>query len=179
MSIYTKTGDTGFTSLIGGTRVAKSDPRVEAYGSVDEINAHLGVVRSYITDNETLIILHHIQEALMTISAHLANDGSCKTLPPLRHTSIILLEESIDRMQEQLPPLKLFLLPGPPVAAAHCQVARTVCRRAERTVVALGAEATLSQIVIFLNRLSDYLFVLSRFITLQHNALELYYDPNK
>jgi len=179
MSIYTKTGDTGFTSLIGGTRVTKNDPRVEAYGSVDELNAHIGVVRSYITDNYTLSVLHRIQEELMTISAHLANDGSCKTLPPLKQTSEVLLEESIDLMQEQLPPLKLFLLPGPPIAAAHCQVARTVCRRAERTVVALDTDAVLSQIISFLNRLSDYLFVLSRFFTFQNQALELFYDPCK
>ena len=166
MSIYTKTGDQGATSLIGGTRVAKNHPRVEAYGTVDELNSHIGVVRAYLANETTSALLRQIQETLMTLSAHLANDGSCKTLPDLSNDSIGLLETSIDHMQEELPPLKSFVIPGPPVASAHCHVARTVCRRAERAVVALGRDATSPQITIYLNRLSDFLFVLSRYLDL-------------
>ena len=165
MNVYTKKGDSGTTSLIGGTRVAKNDPRVEAYGVVDEVIAHLGVVRTFFTDKATTELLQHIQEALMTLSAHLANDGSHKNLPPVKQESIELLETSIDRMQEKLPPLQSFVIPGPPPAAAHCHVARTVCRRAERAVVALGANSVAPEIIIYLNRLSDFLFVLSRTIS--------------
>jgi cob(I)alamin adenosyltransferase len=166
MNIYTKTGDGGSTSLIGGTRVAKNHPRVEAYGTVDELNSHIGVVRAHLTDEATNELLLSIQEALMTLSAHLANDGSHRGLPPIKHDSITLLEIAIDRIQEELPALKSFVVPGPPVAAAHCHVARTVCRRAERTVVALGADATHPEITTYLNRLSDFLFVLSRYLVI-------------
>jgi len=167
VKIYTKSGDAGATSLLGGSRVPKNYPRVEAYGNVDEVIAHIGLVRASLTDAATSELLQQIQEALMTLSAHLANDGSHKKIPPFKEESIALLENSIDAMQEQLPPLSSFVLPGPPLAAAFCQVARTVCRRAERSVVALGAEATPPQTVTYLNRLSDFLFVLGRLIALK------------
>jgi cob(I)alamin adenosyltransferase len=179
VKIYTKGGDTGLTSLIGGTRVAKNHPRVEAYGAVDELNAHIGVMGASLTDAALIELLHSIQEALMTLSAHLANDCSYQTLPSIKQESIEYLETFIDRMQEQLPPLNSFVLPGPPAAAAHCQVARAVCRRAERAVVALGAEETPPFIIVYLNRLSDFLFVLGRFVTLQQGVPEVYYHPNK
>jgi len=167
VKIYTKNGDAGATSLIGGGRVPKNHPRVEAYGNVDEVIAHIGLVRAYVTDTATSGLLQQIQETLMVLSAHLANQGSHKKLPPLKEESIALLETSIDAIQEQLPPLSSFILPGPPLAAAFCQVARTVCRRAERSVVALGTEAAPPQTVTYLNRLSDFLFVLGRLIDLQ------------
>ena len=166
MKIYTKSGDAGATSLIGGTRVPKNHPRVEAYGSVDELIAHIGVVKVYLTNAATSALLQQIQETLMTVSAHLANDGSFKKLPPISEESIALLETSMDAMQEQLSPLSSFVIPGPPAAAAFGQVARTVCRRAERAVVALGADAVSQQVIIYLNRLSDFLFVLSRWVNL-------------
>ena len=179
MKVYTKTGDTGSTSLIGGRRVAKNHPCVDAYGTVDELNAHIGVVKAYLCEEppmeadahrhlpavaDLVAWLHQIQEALMILSSHLANDHLNRTiLPPLKQESTKLLEHAIDYMQMQLPSLQSFVIPGPPPAAAHCHVARTVCRRAERSVVALGGEAP-PEIVVYLNRLSDFLFVLSRYL---------------
>ena len=183
MKIYTKGGDCGQTSLIGGSRVAKNHPRVAAYGDVDELNAALGMIRAMLLHQAhpgpaaLAQALQAIQSHLMCLSAHLANDGSCHTLPALPQEGITFLEEAIDRMQEALPPLKSFVLPGPPLAAAQCQWARSVCRRAERSVIALDHEALAPHILIYLNRLSDYLFVLGRFICLKTDTPESFWLP--
>ena len=164
MRIYTKTGDSGQTSLIGGRRVAKNHPRVEAYGQVDELVAAIGVVRAYLEGSGFFDRLPLIQERLMMLSAHLACDGNTGRLPDVGEDIVADLEREIDQMQEQLPPISSFVLPGPPVAAAYCHVARTVCRRAERAVVALGGDASVRVVAVYLNRLSDFLFVLGRFV---------------
>ncbi|MCL1973998.1 MAG: cob(I)yrinic acid a,c-diamide adenosyltransferase [Bacteroidetes bacterium] len=165
MKIYTKTGDAGSTSLIGGRRVAKNHPRVEAYGNVDELIATLGAVRACLYENTLSDCLLPIQQELMNLAAHLANDASGKLLAPIEPESILALEQQIDRMQNELPPLTAFVLPGPPMAAAYCHIARTVCRRAERSVIALGPQAAAPEILCYLNRLSDFLFVYSRYIS--------------
>ena len=165
MKIYTKSGDAGSTSLIGGKRVAKNHPRVEAYGNIDELIAAIGMVRACLDGNASSHSLLTIQQELMTLAAHLAHEGSSKALAPVKPESILDLEQQIDRMQEELPPLSAFVLPGPPVAAAQCHIARTVCRRAERSVIALGPQAVAPEILCYLNRLSDFLFVCSRFLS--------------
>ena len=169
MKIYTKKGDTGATSLIGGNRVAKNHPRVEAYGHIDELISVIGVVRAHLNGTDLGRLLPSIQTHLMHLSAHLANDSNHVTLTPVEPDAVTELEQGIDQMQAQLPPLNSFVYPGPPLAAACCHVARTVCRRAERSVVALDANDLLPIVVPYLNRLSDYLFVLSRYLTLPQN----------
>ena len=162
--IYTKTGDKGQTSLFGGKRLPKHHIRIESYGTVDELNAFLAIVRDGLTDKKLLAVLFEIQNRLFTIGANLASDPSkeMKT-PDILESDIILLEKEIDRMEEELPILKNFILPGGHPLVSHCHVARCVCRRAERLVVALAENEAVAQILIqYLNRLSDYLFVLSR-----------------
>ena len=163
MKIYTKTGDLGQTSLFGGTRVTKDDARIEAYGTVDELSSFLGVARASSIPNEVDATLEQVQRDLFDIGAHLASPGTSRFhgVDPQR---IAELEQNIDAMERELTPLTNFILPGGSLTAAHLHVARTVCRRAERRVVALRDEspATLSTIA-YLNRLSDYLFVAARF----------------
>jgi cob(I)alamin adenosyltransferase len=168
MKVYTKTGDEGLTSLVGGARVPKNDIRVEAYGTVDELISFIGLLRAQpVTpaQNEDLL---HIEQCLMTVAAHLANDGSSKKLPELTDGHIRFLETHIDHISAGLPPLHAFVLPAPPAAAALCHVARSVCRRAERAALTVKQQAALpANIMIYLNRLSDYLFTLSRQLTLE------------
>ena len=163
MKIYTRTGDLGETSLFGGARVAKNDPRIEAYGTVDELSSFLGVARAAALPAETETVLEQVQRDLFDVGAHLASPGTSRFagVDPKR---IEELERAIDTMERDLVPLTNFILPGGTPAAAHLHVARTVCRRAERCVVALHdeSEATRSTIA-YLNRLSDYLFVAARF----------------
>lgn len=167
MKIYTKTGDTGETGLYGGIRVPKDAMRVEAFGTVDELNTCIGFVRSQIQDEELNAILHRIQNELFDIGADLATqDAHPKTaslrIPP---TLRIELEREIDRFEDQLPPLKNFILPGGSTGGAAVHLARTVCRRAERCVVSLAkAEMVNPEVLIYLNRLSDLLFVLARLV---------------
>jgi len=170
MKIYTKTGDRGTTSLAGGTRVSKTDPRVEAYGTVDELIAHLGLLRAFNHDHPQDEEIRQIQQCLMTISALLSTDEKTKkALPEIKPSDIHQLENSMDMMEKDLPPLRSFVLPSPPALVAQCHVARTVCRRAERTVIAASNQFIIDEHIIpYLNRLSDYLFVLSR--QLSHNA---------
>ncbi len=174
MKIYTRKGDSGETSLIGGKRVSKTDQRIEAYGTVDELNSIIGVVRDAATEKECDDFLTAVQNTLFTIGSELASAGDNKMqLPELRDTDIAQLEEEMDRMEEQLPALKNFILPGGDLAASHAHVARTVCRRAERRVVALARdEAVDEKIIRYLNRLSDYLFMLARYLTHQHGGVE-------
>jgi cob(I)alamin adenosyltransferase len=158
--IYTKTGDTGETGLYGGARVPKYHPRVEAYGTVDELNSYIGLVRDLMEAPQYLSVLKEIQDRLFTIGAVLASDPEKNMMTPdLKETDIQLLENQIDSMESALPDLKNFILPGGHPTVSYCNIARTVCRRAERLVVALNVDP-LS--IIYLNRLSDYLFVLGR-----------------
>ncbi|HYI08379.1 MAG TPA: cob(I)yrinic acid a,c-diamide adenosyltransferase [Thermoanaerobaculia bacterium] len=167
MKIYTRTGDHGQTSLFGGARVAKNDARIEAYGTVDELSSHIGVARASSLPVETDSILHQVQVDLFEVGAHLASPGTSR-FPGVKEARIVELERAIDSMESELAPLTTFILPAGSAVAAHLHVARTVCRRAERLVVALGDEspATLSTIA-YLNRLSDYLFVAARFANLR------------
>ncbi len=166
MKIYTKTGDKGATALVGGTRVSKTDLRVEAYGTVDELISHIGLLRSYPVNAQQSADLLRIQQDLMVASALLASDGGPKQLPEIQPEAIKALESAIDDMDTTLPALHAFLLPGPPAAAAQCHVARCVCRRAERTALKAAQQHTINENVItYLNRLSDYLFVLARQLT--------------
>ncbi len=165
MKIYTKTGDSGDTGLFGGPRVRKDAVRIEAYGTVDELNAVLGVVRSEAVPNEIDPTLERIQNQLFDVGAELATpDPSTHTLATIGKDQIGWLEEVIDRNEAQLEPLSEFILPGGTRAAAYLHLARCTCRRAERLVVRLAAEESISPCLItYLNRLSDLLFVLARF----------------
>lgn len=165
MKIYTKTGDKGLTSLIGGTRVPKYDLRIESYGTVDELNSYIGLIRCQQIGVHESNILKEIQDRLFTIGAELAADPerSRKKLPDLKTEDISLLELEMDWMNESLPDLTHFVLPGGNSTVSFCHVARCICRRAERLTVHLAAESHVNEnILIYLNRLSDYLFVLSR-----------------
>ncbi|MDB4903320.1 MAG: cob(I)yrinic acid a,c-diamide adenosyltransferase [Mucilaginibacter sp.] len=165
MKIYTKTGDKGFTSLIGGTRVVKHHIRIESYGTVDELNSYIGLIRDQDIDTHDKEILKHIQDRLFTIGSSLASDPekSRMIIPDLRLDDIEILEKEMDIMNENLPELKHFILPGGNNAISFCHIARCVCRRAERITVHLAEESTVDEKVnIYLNRLSDYLFTLAR-----------------
>jgi cob(I)alamin adenosyltransferase len=162
VKIYTKTGDTGETSLFGGTRVAKNDARIEAYGTVDELNSFIGLARALWPSSPIDGELDRVQSDLFDIGAHLAAPGTDR-FPGPEETRIESLERGIDAMTSELPPLTTFILPGGSPPAAQLHVARTVCRRAERLVVALGDERTIR----YLNRLSDYLFTAARFANLR------------
>ncbi len=165
--IYTKTGDKGTTSLIGGTKVSKAHLRIEAYGTVDELNAHIGLCKDQLTDEGSVNTLQEVQDRLFTVGSALACDPGKETkmsIPDLQETDCAFLEEQIDAMEKILPPMKSFILPGGHVAISQLHVARCVCRRAERCCVRLSAETSVEPIVIrYLNRLSDYLFVLARY----------------
>lgn len=180
MKIYTKTGDTGLTSLIGGTRVKKSHQRIEAYGTVDELNSYLGLIKDYSGNIIDISILKEIQDRLFTIGSVLAADPikSKMKLPDLKEGDIVLLELEMDKMNEKLPSLTHFILPGGDILASHCHIARCVCRRAERAVVALSAiDEVDSIIIIYLNRLSDYLFTLARYFIFLLNKEEIKWLP--
>jgi len=162
--IYTRTGDRGDTGLIGGRRVPKDALRVEAYGAVDELNAHLGAVRAQTADADTAELLDEIQHRLFDLGAELATPaGAGGAGPAIGDDAIDRLERTIDRLQALLPPLREFILPGGTPLAAALHVARTVCRRAERRLVTLAREETVrADLLRYLNRLSDFLFVLAR-----------------
>lgn len=178
--VYTKTGDKGTTSLVGGTRVSKTHVRLEAYGTVDELNAQIGLLLTYLTDVNDKDVVLKVQNKLFVIGSHLATDQE-KT--QLRQASIITpedvegLEQQIDTLDEALPPLKAFVLPGGSRGAAVCHVCRTVCRRAERRILALSEEYKISaEVLSYMNRLSDYLFVLSRKINVIQETNEIFWD---
>jgi cob(I)alamin adenosyltransferase len=165
MKIYTKTGDKGFTSLIGGTRVAKHHLRIESYGTVDELNSYIGLIRDQDIAGHDKEILKQIQDRLFTIGSSLAADPerSKMVIPDLHMADVELLEQEIDTMNEQLPELRHFILPGGNNTISFCHIARCICRRAERITVHLAEESTVDEKVnIYLNRLSDYLFTLAR-----------------
>lgn len=167
--IYTKTGDKGTTSLIGGTKVPKSHLRIESYGTIDELNSYIGLSADHINDIVTKTTLKEIQDRLFTIGSSLACDPEKEPLmkiPDLKSTDIGFLETEIDRMEAVLPPMKSFILPGGHVAVSTLHVTRCICRRAERICVNMQEEQLFVDplVIQYLNRLSDYLFVLSRYI---------------
>ena len=169
MKIYTKTGDAGNTSLIGGTKVPKSHIRIETYGTVDELNSHLGLLSDYIVDIDTRSQLKAVQDRLFVIGASLAVDPDKDTkmeIPDLHEGDVETLETEMDKMNEALPEMKHFILPGGHVAISQAHVCRCVCRRAERLCVAmLEAGLPVEPLIIkYLNRLSDYLFVVARYL---------------
>lgn len=160
-TIYTCTGDSGNTSLAGGTRVAKNHPRVEAYGTLDELNAHLGLLAASIYNAATIGFIEAIENTIFTIGCHLANENNQES--PVNESDIEKLEREIDTISASLPPLKSFILPANSEQAARANVCRTICRRAERVMVTLGKECTICpRAMVYMNRLSDYLFVLQR-----------------
>ncbi len=174
--IYTKTGDSGKTALFGGGRVPKNDLRVEAYGTVDELNAFTGLLRDMMLNENHKNFLEKIQNELFVIGSLLASVSDKNSfLPALTETAIHAIEKQIDDMEEQLPPLKNFILPGGHVVNSYCHIARTVCRRAERNVVALAAKNTnIDPIILtYLNRLSDYFFVLARTMSFELDVAEV------
>lgn len=181
MKIYTKTGDQGQTSLIGGTRVPKHHIRIETYGTVDELNSYIGMIRDLTGKNDHLnFILNEIQDRLFTIGSHLASDPekSRMKLPDLHESDVTLLEKEIDRMNESLPELKNFILPGGDTTASWCHLARCVCRHCERLVTQLAEQSEVHpSIIVYLNRLSDYLFVLARKILLESSKPEINWKP--
>ncbi|MCK9204507.1 MAG: cob(I)yrinic acid a,c-diamide adenosyltransferase [Bacteroidales bacterium] len=180
--IYTRTGDRGETSLSGGTRVSKCHERVEAYGNLDELNSFIGLIRDQDIDDHDREILQIIQENLFIAEAWIASDPEKKTtdLPPLGEETVVLLEEEIDTMNDKLPHLQHFILPGGHPIVSYCHIARTVCRRAERSLVRLKKSSFVADIIIcFMNRLSDYLFVLARKTGQDHGADETSWFPQK
>lgn len=185
MKIYTKGGDKGTTSLVGGKRVPKNHPRVEAYGDLDELISFIGIVISDTDIEKVKTDLRKIQEDLMLISAHFASDGSSKALKEVGTDSIEWLESEIDAMTAALPPQTAFILPGAPRVSSECHVARTICRRAERhsLVIGTGGEANeqvSEQVTVglkYLNRLSDYLFTLARFLCVENKEKEVFWLP--
>jgi cob(I)alamin adenosyltransferase len=182
MKIYTKTGDKGQTSLIGGTRLLKSDDRINAYGTIDELNSYLGLLRDQDVNSNKKDILKEIQDRLFTIGALLASDPekSKMKVPDLLDSDVKLLEKKIDEMESELVPLKEFVLPGGHPSVSFCHIARCVCRRAERLTVSLQQKEFVPDlVVIYLNRLSDYLFVLSRMMCKELNAEEVTWKPRK
>jgi cob(I)alamin adenosyltransferase len=164
MKIYTKTGDKGYTGLLGGTRVPKSSDRINAYGTIDELNSYIGLLSAMPVNSERKETLNTIQNYLFTIGSHLAADKEIKGMPALHSEEPELLEKAIDEMEKELPVLKTFILPGGNMEVSFCHIARTVARRAEREVVGLTQknEAVNETIIVYLNRLSDFLFVLAR-----------------
>jgi cob(I)alamin adenosyltransferase len=165
MKIYTKTGDTGTTALFGGKRVSKADLRIDTYGTVDELNSWIGVIRDQPVNEKRKIVLVEIQDRLFTIGSILATEpGNTKVkVPLLAEADITFLEREIDSMDSDLPPMKSFVLPGGNQSVSFCHVTRTVCRRAERLTIALNSQEPVDSLVIkYLNRLSDYFFVLAR-----------------
>jgi len=180
MKIYTKTGDKGQTSLIGGTRVPKFHVRIESYGTVDELNSYIGLIMCQDIDAHHQQTLKEIQDRLFTIGSSLASDPerSKMKIPDLLESDITLLETEMDQMNEVLPELRHFILPGGNTTVSYCHLARCVCRRAERLTVELASESFVdSNITIYLNRLSDYLFVLGRKIGADQNTAENIWIP--
>ncbi len=180
MKIYTKTGDKGLTSLIGGTRVSKHNIRIEAYGTIDELNSWIGIVRDQNIDAHNSEILLEIQDRLFTIGSSLASDPnkSKMKIPDLKQEDIALLETEMDTMEKLLPELKSFILPGGHTTVSYCHITRCICRRAERITTHLSeTDFVADLVIIYLNRLSDYLFVLSRKLAQDLNAVENPWQP--
>ena len=189
MKIYTKTGDAGTTALFGGTRVPKHHIRIESYGTVDELNSHLGLIRDQDIDTHSQEVLTHIQDRLFTVGAILATDPEKAVLksgkerlniPKISEDDVKQLETEMDTMNEALPPMTHFILPGGHTTVSYCHIARCVCRRAERLATLLHENEPTDPLVLkYLNRLSDYLFVLARKLSTLLNAEEIKWIPKK
>lgn len=189
MKIYTKTGDKGTTALFGGTRVPKHHIRIESYGTVDELNSHIGLIRDQDIAENHKQLLAHIQDRLFTLGAILATDPEKAILksgkerlniPKIDDEDIALLEHTIDQMNETLPPMTNFILPGGHQTVSFCHIARCVCRRAERQTSFLNEnEAVDEKVLMYLNRLSDFLFVLARKLSQELQAEEIKWIPQK
>ena len=180
MKIYTKKGDSGTTQLIGGTRIPKHSLKIEAYGTVDELNSYIGLIRDQEIDQNYFRQLIEIQDRLFTIGSHLANDQekSKMKLPEILELDVEFLEKSMDEMDQLLPEMKSFVLPGGHTTVSFCHLARCVCRRAERLVSQLNEEEKIDPTILkYLNRLSDYLFVLSRKLSQDLKADEQPWKP--
>ncbi|MCR5314135.1 MAG: cob(I)yrinic acid a,c-diamide adenosyltransferase [Bacteroidaceae bacterium] len=184
MKIYTKTGDKGQTSLVGGVRVSKCCSRLEAYGTIDELNSNIGFLISYCNEQHDADFLQSVQKHLFVLGSYLATDT---TVTPLRESSVVTddmivdVEKEIDGVEATLPPIKLFILPGGARSASFCHICRTICRRAERRVLTLaesGAEIDRNAIC-YLNRLSDYLFVLARKLNMLEGHNEIIWNRGK
>lgn len=176
--IYTKTGDEGYTSLLGGTKLLKSDLRIDSYGNVDELNSYIGLLGDYITDRDIKAVLLSIQNHLFIIGSLLACDTTKDikmSLPELGEEDVMRLEQQIDSMNESLPELKHFILPGGNILVSCIHIARSICRRAERGCVHLKEQGLFVDplVIKYLNRLSDYLFVLARFVGKQLGVEEV------
>lgn len=189
MKIYTKTGDRGTTALFGGTRVPKHHIRIESYGTVDELNSYIGLIRDQKIDPRSKEILVHVQNKLFTVGAILAtppekeklkNGKERLNISKIDEAEIELLETEMDKMNESLPPMTNFVLPGGHTTVSYCHIARCVCRRAERLATLLNEHETIDQrVLMYLNRLSDYLFVLARKLSLDLRADEIKWIPEK
>ncbi len=179
--IYTKTGDKGETSLFGGKRLPKSHMRIEAYGTVDELNSWIGLMRDLIENEEFKHLLKSVQDRLFTLGSNLASDPDKDMITPdVFETDIEALEKAMDMMNENLPILKNFILPGGHTTVSFCHIARCVCRRAERQVVGLSLYEPVDDLIIrYLNRLSDYLFVLSRQLAKDLQVEEVIWKPRE
>lgn len=180
MKVYTKTGDQGETALFGGKRVPKYDMRIEAYGTVDELNAHIGLIRDQDIDPTQKAVLIEVQDRLFTIGSELAADPDKPKLkkPDLHAADIEKLEAEMDKMDQELPEMKSFVLPGGHTTVSYCHIARCVCRRSERRITELSAHTTVQPLILkYVNRLSDYLFVLSRKLTQNLGAEETPWKP--
>lgn len=181
MKIYTKTGDKGETSLIGGKRVSKHHIRIEAYGTIDELIAFVGLLRDNVADKKVHDFLLHSQENLMVCAAILATDhyDGDSQVPILHKEDILAIENEIDTMEKNLEPLNSFIIPGGHTVVSFCHIARTVCRRAERLITKIAEEDMVPEIIIeYINRYSDYLFVLSRKLSIDYKAIEHPWTPN-
>ncbi|MBD3638906.1 MAG: cob(I)yrinic acid a,c-diamide adenosyltransferase [Crocinitomicaceae bacterium] len=182
MKVYTKKGDQGNTGLIGGTRVLKSNPRIDAYGTVDELNSYMGLLRDTTINDILKQDIIYIQDRLFTLGSWLASDPekSKMQLPEIMEEDVKKLEDAIDKMEEELEPMKSFVLPGGHQVVSFAHIARCVCRRAERLVVELNQSSPQDPVILaYLNRLSDYLFVYSRYLSLHLKAEEIPWIPRK
>ena len=180
MKIYTKTGDKGSTSLIGGKRVPKYHNRIEAYGTIDELNSYMGLIRDLVNENNIKLLISEIQSKLMHASSVLATETeeTQKKYAKIIEGDINILELEIDRMNDELPPLTKFILPGGHQTVSHCHIARTICRRAERNIVLVADDDYVDEFVVkYVNRLSDYLFTLARYMSNKLNAEEVEWKP--
>lgn len=181
LKIYTKGGDKGKTSLVGGNRVPKYHERIEAYGTVDELISYIGLIRDHDIDSKTKESLLFIQDRLMVCASLLAcdNDDSLAKLPKIAQSDVLFLETEIDNMEKVLPKLMSFILPGGHISSSYCHIARNICRRAERRIIFLNENTIIEpNILRFVNRLSDYLFVLARKLVKDFNSNEILWKPN-
>lgn len=182
MKIYTKTGDLGKTSLIGGTKVPKNHIRIETYGTVDELNSYIGLIIDHVSDKHTKLVLKEVQDRLFTVGSSLACDPDKEPkmkIPDLKEKDIVVLEKEIDAMSDAIPPMKHFILPGGHVSVSTIHVARCVCRRCERLCVNMQEEELFVEplVIKYINRLSDYLFVLARYTSHQLGVEEIPWKP--